>query len=63
MRVTRSRQKTCENCFVESEIMESHRNCGKIQDPYCLRCVPQVHGAVRDAIVYSVVPSRPKSTP
>ncbi|NJM63226.1 MAG: aromatic amino acid lyase, partial [Oscillatoriales cyanobacterium RU_3_3] len=28
-----------------SEILESHRDCGKVQDPYCLRCVPQVHGA------------------
>jgi histidine ammonia-lyase len=36
-----------------SEIMESHRDCGKIQDPYCLRCVPQVHGASRDALAYS----------
>lgn len=34
----------------ESEILESHRNCGKVQDPYCLRCVPQVHGASRDAL-------------
>ncbi|TVQ15656.1 MAG: histidine ammonia-lyase [Balneolaceae bacterium] len=33
-----------------SEILESHRHCGKVQDPYCLRCVPQVHGATRDAI-------------
>lgn len=33
-----------------SEILESHRNCGKVQDPYCLRCVPQVHGASRDAL-------------
>ncbi len=36
-----------------SEILESHRHCGKIQDPYCLRCVPQVHGASRDALNYS----------
>ena len=35
-----------------SEILESHRHCGKVQDPYCLRCVPQVHGASRDAIDY-----------
>ncbi len=34
----------------ESEILESHRDCGKVQDPYCLRCVPQVHGASRDAL-------------
>lgn len=37
-----------------SEILESHRNCGKVQDPYCLRCVPQVHGASRDAIRHSI---------
>ncbi len=36
-----------------SEILESHRNCGKVQDPYCLRCVPQVHGASRDALNYA----------
>jgi histidine ammonia-lyase len=32
-----------------SEILPSHRDCPKVQDPYSLRCVPQVHGAVRDA--------------
>jgi histidine ammonia-lyase len=37
-----------------SEILESHRNCGKVQDPYCLRCVPQVHGASRDAFRHSI---------
>lgn len=37
----------------DSEILESHRNCGKVQDPYCLRCVPQVHGASRDALAYA----------
>ncbi len=34
----------------QSEILESHRDCGKVQDPYCLRCIPQVHGASRDAL-------------
>ncbi|MFW6348198.1 MAG: histidine ammonia-lyase [Cyclonatronaceae bacterium] len=34
----------------DSQILESHRNCGKVQDPYSLRCVPQVHGASRDAL-------------
>jgi histidine ammonia-lyase len=33
-----------------SEILESHRFCGRVQDPYSLRCVPQVHGASRDAL-------------
>ena len=33
-----------------SEIKESHRDCGKVQDPYSLRCVPQVHGACRQTL-------------
>jgi histidine ammonia-lyase len=33
-----------------SEIMVSHANCDKVQDPYSLRCMPQVHGATRDAL-------------
>jgi histidine ammonia-lyase len=37
----------------ESEIMESHVNCGKVQDPYSLRCMPQVHGATRDALAWA----------
>jgi histidine ammonia-lyase len=36
-----------------SEILASHRDCGKVQDPYSLRCVPQVHGASRDALGYA----------
>ncbi len=33
-----------------SEIRESHRDCGRVQDAYSLRCAPQVHGAARDAV-------------
>ena len=33
-----------------SAIRESHRDCGRVQDAYSLRCIPQVHGAVRDAL-------------
>jgi len=50
-------QKVAENIrklLRDSEIMESHRDCGKVQDPYCLRCVPQVHGASRDALDYAI---------
>ena len=36
----------------ESDIVEAHRNCDRIQDAYSLRCLPQVHGAVRDAIAH-----------
>ncbi len=32
----------------KSQIVQSHRHCKKIQDPYSMRCVPQVHGAIRD---------------
>jgi histidine ammonia-lyase len=32
-----------------SEIMQSHIDCGRVQDPYSLRCMPQVHGASRNA--------------
>lgn len=33
-----------------SEIAKSHENCGKVQDPYSVRCIPQVHGASRDTL-------------
>jgi len=33
-----------------SEIMLSHKDCPRVQDAYSLRCMPQVHGAVRDVI-------------
>ncbi|KIA93122.1 histidine ammonia-lyase [Pedobacter kyungheensis] len=35
--------------FQGSEIMPSHQDCAKVQDPYSLRCIPQVHGASRTA--------------
>ena len=37
-----------------SEILESHADCDRVQDPYSLRCVPQVHGASRDALRHAV---------
>ncbi|HXB92968.1 MAG TPA: aromatic amino acid ammonia-lyase, partial [Puia sp.] len=33
----------------DSAIMQSHVDCGRVQDPYSLRCMPQVHGASRNA--------------
>jgi histidine ammonia-lyase len=38
--------------LARSEINASHQDehCGKVQDPYSLRCAPQVHGAARDAL-------------
>ena len=35
-----------------SSIRESHRDCGRVQDAYSLRCMPQVHGAVRDTLAH-----------
>ena len=35
-----------------SEIRESHRDCARVQDAYSLRCMPQVHGAVRDTLAF-----------
>ena len=36
----------------QSQIRESHRDCGRVQDAYSLRCIPQVHGAVRDTLAH-----------
>src|SRR6185503_1128654 len=36
--------------LANSALRDSHRDCGKVQDAYSLRCIPQVHGAVRDAL-------------
>ncbi len=34
----------------KSEIIASHKRCEKVQDPYSLRCIPQIHGPVKDEI-------------
>ncbi len=36
-----------------STINKSHQGCSRVQDAYSLRCMPQVHGAVRDALAYA----------
>lgn len=36
--------------LAQSQIMKSHINCDKVQDPYSLRCIPQVHGIARDVL-------------
>ncbi|MEM4293430.1 MAG: histidine ammonia-lyase [Thermoplasmata archaeon] len=49
-------QKKCAEIFMrmleKSEILESHKNCKKVQDAYTLRCAPQVLGAVWDTLDY-----------
>jgi histidine ammonia-lyase len=37
----------------ESEIRQSHIDCGRVQDAYSLRCMPQVHGPVRECMEYA----------
>jgi histidine ammonia-lyase len=37
----------------DSPLRESHIKCDNVQDAYSLRCTPQVHGAVRDALAYA----------
>ena len=47
--------KTAENLrrmLEGSRIRESHRDCDRVQDAYSLRCMPQVHGAVRDTLTH-----------
>lgn len=36
-----------------SAIVDSHRACGKVQDPYCLRCMPQVMGSCHDFMSFA----------
>jgi histidine ammonia-lyase len=36
--------------LADSAIMKSHADCEKVQDPYSLRCIPQVHGIARDVL-------------
>ena len=33
-----------------SEIVNSHKDCDVVQDPYSFRCIPHIHGACRDAV-------------
>ena len=35
--------------FKDSQNMSAHEECDRVQDPYSLRCIPQVHGASRNA--------------
>ncbi|MBI4393390.1 MAG: histidine ammonia-lyase [Euryarchaeota archaeon] len=41
------------NLIATSEIVESHRHCGRVQDAYSIRCIPQVLGASLDALTHA----------
>ncbi|MCB5296041.1 MAG: histidine ammonia-lyase [Candidatus Cloacimonadaceae bacterium] len=45
--------KNIRNLLKSSTLRDSHRSCANVQDAYSLRCTPQVHGAVRDALAYA----------
>jgi histidine ammonia-lyase len=36
-----------------SQLVVSHADCHKVQDPYSMRCIPQVHGAARDGLTFA----------
>jgi histidine ammonia-lyase len=36
--------------LADSQVMADHAQCGKVQDAYSMRCMPQVHGTLRDAL-------------
>jgi histidine ammonia-lyase len=40
------------NIFKDSQNMMSHEDCERVQDPYSMRCIPQVHGASRNAFYH-----------
>lgn len=51
----KGQKETAENILKiieNSEIIISHKNCPKVQDPYSLRCVPQIHGPVKDELYH-----------
>ena len=38
--------------LADSDLNRAHADCGRVQDAYSLRAVPQVHGASRDALAH-----------
>jgi len=39
-------------CLEDSDVLQSHMACDRVQDPYSLRCIPQIHGAYKDALAH-----------
>ena len=39
--------------LAESALVETHVDCTKVQDPYSMRCIPQVHGAAREGLTFA----------
>ncbi len=51
-------KETCENMLrimgKSSPLGDSHKHCDKTQDPYCVRCVPSVHGVFKNVITQCI---------
>ena len=39
-------------CMRDSQVLASHADCDRVQDPYSLRCIPQIHGAFKAALAH-----------
>ena len=37
----------------DSALVDTHKDCAKVQDPYSMRCIPQVHGAAREGLSFA----------
>ena len=50
--VSFGRQRTCARCSKAARCASRIVDCDRVQDAYSLRCMPQVHGAVRDTLAH-----------
>ncbi len=44
--------KNLRNLLAKSQVKHAHVDCSRVQDPYSFRCMPQVHGAAKDAVAH-----------
>ena len=44
--------KNLRKLLAKSQVKNAHLNCDRVQDPYSFRCMPQVHGAAKDAVAH-----------
>lgn len=45
--------KNITNLLKGSKVLQSHKDCGRVQDPYSMRCAAQVHGACRQTLEHA----------
>jgi histidine ammonia-lyase len=44
--------KNLRKLLAKSQVKNAHVDCSRVQDPYSFRCMPQVHGAAKDAVAH-----------